>query len=72
MNEYQCWFCGNKIDRADKRAVMLTVESLWRWDAGSKDEDDPLQSVYSHTDCAKKRLQGATMALEPSVFLEES
>lgn len=71
MNGYQCWFCGQGIDRADASAVVMTVESLWRWDAGSPREDDPVQSVYAHSSCAKDRLKGATMDLEPSIFGED-
>jgi hypothetical protein len=68
MSGYQCWFCGQGVERADSGAVVITVESLWRWDAGSRGDDDPLQSVYAHSRCAKDRLQGATMALEPHIF----
>jgi hypothetical protein len=71
MNEYQCWFCGEGIERADTGALMISVEGLWRWDAGSRSEDDPWQSIYVHSKCAKERLNGATMSLEPSVFGEE-
>jgi hypothetical protein len=68
MNEYQCWFCGEGIDRADTFAVMIAAENLWRWDAGSKSDDDPWQSVYAHSACAKTRLKGATMDLEADLL----
>jgi hypothetical protein len=69
MREYQCWFCSEGIDRnADAHAVMIVVENLWRWDAGSKRDDDPWQSVYAHSACARTRLKGATMELEPDLL----
>ena len=71
MNEYQCWFCGESIGReADAHAVMIVVKSLWRWDARSKSDDDPWQSIYAHSGCAKDRLKGATMEIEPHDFGE--
>lgn len=69
MSEYQCWFCGEGIDRtADAHAVMIAVENPWRWDAGSKSDDDPWQAVYAHSACARIRLKGKTMDLEPHVL----
>ncbi|MEA3046486.1 MAG: hypothetical protein QOJ53_818, partial [Sphingomonadales bacterium] len=41
-NEFQCWFCGQAIERVDTGAVMITVESLWRWVARSASTDDPM------------------------------
>jgi hypothetical protein len=69
--EYQCWFCGQGIERSDAGAIAITVEGLWRYDAGSRSEDDPVQNVFAHATCAKARLSGATMALEPSIFGED-
>jgi hypothetical protein len=71
MLKYQCWFCGQGIERADGGAVLIVVQSLWRWDAGSTSQDDPLQQVHAHSECAKVRLQGATMALDPRIFGED-
>lgn len=71
MAEYQCWFCGQGIDRSDTGAILITVENLWRYDVGSTSKDDPLQSVYAHSACAKDRLRGATMTFEPAIFDEE-
>jgi hypothetical protein len=68
MNEYQCWFCDKGIDRCDGGAVMISVGNLWRWDAGSRSEDDPWQTIYAHATCAQKRLAGATMSIEPYIF----
>lgn len=71
MSDYQCWFCGGPIARADKGAVIINIESLWRWDAGSPDTDAPSQDIYAHSRCAKEHMRGAAMSLEPSVFGEE-
>ena len=69
MNKYQCWFCGEDIDQADDgHAVMIAVESLWRWDAGLKSDDAPWQAIYSHSACVRTRLSGATMDLEPDLL----
>ena len=71
MAEYQCWFCGQGIERSDTLAVLITVENLWHYDAGSVSKYDPQQNVYAHSTCAQARLQGETMALDPSIFGEE-
>ena len=70
MNEFQCWFCGDGIERPDSGAVLINVESLWRWVDEVRGPDDPWQSIYAHSKCAKDRMAGATMNLEPSVFGE--
>lgn len=70
MAEYSCWFCDQKIDRSDEGAVLITFESLWRWHDGPR-TDDPAQQVYAHSSCAKQRLKGATMDIEPSMFGED-
>lgn len=70
MNGYQCWFCGQGIDEADAGAVMISIQSLWRWSSGVSKDDDPFQAVYAHSACTKERMHGATMDLEPSTFLE--
>lgn len=71
MSGYQCWFCGKPVERADGCAVLITIEGLWKWDAGSATDEDPSQSFYAHSHCAKDRLQGATMVLEPHIFGED-
>lgn len=71
MADFECWFCGEGIARTDPNAILITVENLWKWQEGTAGEDDPLQAVYAHSACAKDRLQGATMALEPEIFGEE-
>jgi hypothetical protein len=71
MNGYQCWFCGEGIENSDAGAVVITVEGLRRRHAGSRGDDAPCQSVYAHSECAKVRLKGATMDIEPIDFVEE-
>ena len=71
MNTYQCWFCGQGIDRDDSGAVAIQIERLCLFGAGSRREEDPWQAVYAHSTCAKERLRGIDMELEPSLFGEE-
>ncbi len=73
MTEYACWFCGKTIEQSDAGAVMITLENLWRWQLGSRGEDDPCQSIYAHSACAKSKIKGPTKGfeLEPSTFLED-
>ena len=68
MIEYQCWFCGQGIERSDAGAVAITLQNFWRWYAGSQQDDDPLQMVYAHSGCVRARLSGETMELDPSIF----
>jgi len=71
VNDYECWFCGRGIERVDTGAVLIAIEGLWRWDAGNVASDAPHQAIYAHSSCAKDRLKGATMSIEPSIFGEE-
>ncbi len=70
MLDFQCWLCGEGIEKSDKGAVLVSVENLWAWESGEQGEDDPLQQVYMHSACAKNALQGSTMNLEPETFLD--
>ncbi len=72
MLDFQCWFCGGGIDREDKGALLVGIESLWLWAEGKRGKDDPFQNIYIHSRCAKDRMAGATLDLEPSVFGEEA
>ncbi len=69
--QFQCWFCDEGIERSDTSAVIVSVSGLWNWEAQRKRNDDPVQSIYAHSACAKERLKGTTMDLDPSVFVEE-
>lgn len=71
MAEYSCWFCARGIERSDDGAVLITLEGLWRCHDGPRTNDDPIQLVYAHSSCARQRLKGATMDIEPSVFGED-
>jgi hypothetical protein len=70
--DYQCWFCSEAIERSDKGAILISVQSLWRYDSGSVTDDDPMQDVYAHSACGKARLRGSSMDLEPEVFCEDA
>ena len=72
MSEYQCWFCGEGIERTDTGAVMISVESFWLWADDKRAPDDPYQVIYAHAQCAKSRMAGSRMVLEPSIFGEEN
>jgi hypothetical protein len=41
MTKYQCWFCGHGIEEADTGAVVISLQSFWRWKSGSQGDDDP-------------------------------
>lgn len=71
MLTFQCWFCEQGIERSDLHAVVVSVENLWRWADGVATENDPLQQVYAHSECAKAKIAGPTMSLEPSILGEE-
>ena len=68
MTDHECWFCGQGIARTDAKAIIITVENLWQWQEALARDDDPLQAIYAHSDCAKVRLQGAKMSLEPDIL----
>ena len=70
MTEFECWFCGKNIERADAAAVTMTVENLWLWADDSRSVDNPVQRLFAHADCAKDRLRGAQMELEPELLGE--
>lgn len=70
MSDYECWFCGTAIERADLGAVKIAVESLWRWADSTLSDEDPQQIIFAHSRCAKERMAGARMDLEPEVFSE--
>jgi len=70
MDEFSCWFCDRVIDRSDPGAVLIHLRSFWCWFDGSSTEDRPTQDVYAHSGCAKDRLVGARMTLDPSIFEE--
>jgi len=71
MVEFQCWFCGEGIDRGDVGAVIVSVANLWRWSENKRGADEPSQDFYCHTECAKRRMAGNNMTLEAHIFGDE-
>ncbi len=70
VDKILCWFCGAAIEATDTYAVMISIQSLWRWKMGSKGDDHPLQQIWAHSGCAAERMRGATMDLDVSIFHE--
>lgn len=64
---YECWFCGNGIDRADGPALSIGMWELWNGDA----EAEPAQTIYAHLGCAETRMKGASMNIERDAFLPD-
>jgi hypothetical protein len=64
---YECWFCGQGIDRADRPALSIGLRELWNDGA----EAEPAQTIYAHFLCAETRMKGASMDLERDVFLSD-
>jgi hypothetical protein len=64
---YQCWFCGEGIDRADGLALSIGLWELW----GGAAEAEPAQMIYAHFKCAETRMKGASMDLDREIFLLE-
>jgi hypothetical protein len=50
---------------------MICVQNLWRWQSGLQSDGSPLQTIYAHSTCTKKRMGGATTNLDPSTFSED-
>lgn len=67
LNEgYECWFCGNGLDRKSNDALRIVIGNLWE-----SDTDSPAQEIYSHFACAAEHMAGAKMALEREIFLSD-
>ena len=61
MNEYQCVFCGKKIDKEKEKVTSLLITANWE-----KEEAQEDQQVFCHLTCLKKK------CAEPkSIFLED-
>lgn len=61
---YQCWFCGDGVEQDGRSALAIGLSDLWTEDYSAP----PAQVIYAHFDCAQKRLQGSSMALEHDVL----
>ena len=64
---YECWFCGEAIDRKNAEALRLVVAPLW-----AREDDCPSQELYAHFSCAQSRMAGARMSLEAETFVSEA
>ena len=64
---YECWFCGEAIDRKNADALRIVVAPLW-----TGDDDCTSQELYAHFSCAQSRMAGARMSLEAETFVSES
>ncbi len=64
---YECWLCGEAIDRRNIDALRVTIELLW-----TEDADNPSQEIYAHFSCAQSRMMGAKMSLEADTFAVEA
>ena len=64
---YECWFCGQGIDRVDGPALSIALWELWN--GGT--EAEPTQTIYAHFHCAESRMKGASMDIEREVFLSD-
>lgn len=61
---YECWFCGEGIERNDRQALAIGLSDLW----SDQCDEPPTQIIYAHFDCAQKRMEGPSMALEQDVL----
>ena len=66
-DSYECWFCGQGIDRADGTALSIGLRELWNGGAAGQ----PAQTIYAHFHCAETRMKGASMELERDAFLPD-
>lgn len=61
---YECWFCGEGIEKNGRQALTIGLSDLW----SNQCEAPPTQIIYAHFYCAQKRMEGSSMALEPDVL----
>jgi len=47
--KYQCCYCDEQIDHADKGAVLINISGLWSSD------DGPAQDMFAHSRCLAER-----------------
>ena len=71
MADFKCWFCAKRIEREDAAAVMITIESFWRWHDDVQDGRHPAQMLYAHAECARICLIGAGGTIDPTMFAGE-
>lgn len=61
MNEYQCIFCGEKMDSATQQITSLLVTTNWSVEAEEED-----QQVFCHLKCLKEKCKNPE-----NILLEE-
>ena len=61
---YECWFCGAGIEQNGRKALAIGLSDLW----SDQCDEPPTQMIYAHFDCAQKRMEGSSMALEQDVL----
>ncbi|RJG57779.1 hypothetical protein D0Z70_00705 [Sphingobium terrigena] len=61
---YECWFCGEGIEQNGRQALAIGLSDLW----SDQCDEPPTQIIYAHFDCAQKRMEGSSMALEQDVL----
>ena len=61
---YECWFCGEGIERNGRQALAIGLSDLW----SDQFDEPPTQIIYAHFDCAQKRMEGSSMPLEQDVL----
>ncbi|MEE0410207.1 MAG: hypothetical protein UD759_05435 [Clostridia bacterium] len=52
MNEYQCIFCGRKIERNTEKITSLLITANWE---NEKNHED--QQVFCHLKCLKTKCE---------------
>jgi hypothetical protein len=68
MVEYQCWFCGERVEADDRDAVMIWIQNLWSWHSAVPGDDHPSQAMVAHSTCAAQRMRGSAMEFDPSLL----
>ena len=61
MNNYQCVFCGKKINRETENVTSMLITSNWEDEENQED-----QQVFCHLNCLKQRC-----AASKNIFLED-
>jgi len=50
MNEFQCIFCGQPINKDEEKVTSLLITTNWE-----KEEEQEDQQVFCHLKCLKER-----------------
>ena len=60
MNEYQCIFCGEKIDNKKEKVTSLLISINWENESEQTD-----QQVFCHLECFKRACKN-----DKNIFLD--